>query len=220
MEKLLEDIKKYTISGAVREISIKEPIRMKGENAKYNVVAVDYGSPRKQLNAFLLNGCDVTFVPAFTTAEEIMSYSPDGVVLCDGPADPDDEPVLVENIKKLTEQGVPVFAIGLGHQMLALACGFKIVKMEKGHRGSNQPVREADGTKTYITAQNHGYAVASDSTKNGKVSYVNVNDKSCEGIEYEGLSAFSVQFNPDSWKGQRGTAFLYDKFVEMMGGNR
>ena len=91
-------------------------------------------------------------------------------------------------------------------------------KLKYGHRGSNQPVREANGTRTFITAQNHGYAVASDSTNNGVVSYINVNDKSCEGIEYPALKAFSVQFLPDDWAGERGTLFLYDKFIKMIGG--
>ncbi len=221
MEKLLEDIKKYTISGAVREISIKEPINMKGENVKYNVVAVDYGSPRKQLNAFLLNGCDVTFVPAFTAVEEIMSYSPDGVVLCDGPADPDDEPVLVENIKKLTEQGIPVFAIGLGHQMLALACGFKIVKMEKGHRGSNQPVIIKGTKKIMVTDQNHGYAVDEKSVDSSVADIImtNINDHTVEGLRYNKFNGLSVQFTP---KGDvdSSTGFIIRDFFKMMDGEK
>ncbi len=218
-EELLEKVKSYTISGAVREISIKEPIEMKGENAKYNVVAIDYGSPRKQLNAFLLNGCNVTFVPAFTTPEDIMKYSPDGVVLCDGPADPDDEPILIENIKKLTEQGVPVFAIGLGHQMLALAMGFKIVKMAKGHRGSNQPVRISDTNKIMITDQNHGYSVDPDSVDSSVADIImtNINDNTVEGLKYNKFTGLSVQFTP---KGDEdsSTGFIIRDFFKMMDG--
>ena len=101
---------------------------------------------------------------------------------------------------------------------MALADGGMTYKLKYGHRGSNQPVREAEGTRTFITAQNHGYAVASGSTKNGKVSFVNVNDNTCEGIEYTELRAFSVQFLPDNWAGERGTLFLYDKFIKMMEG--
>ena len=218
-EGLLEKIKSYTISGAVREISIKEPIEMKGDNAKYNVVAIDYGSPRKQLNAFLLNGCDVTFVSAFTTAQDIMKYSPDGIVLCDGPADPDDEPILIENIKKLTEQGVPIFAIGLGHQMLALALGCKIVKMAKGHRGSNQPVIITDTKKIMITDQNHGYSVdaASVDSSVAKVIMTNVNDGTVEGLKYNKFTGLSVQFTP---KGDEdsSTGFIIRDFFKMMDG--
>ena len=218
-EKLLEDIKNYTISGAVREISIKEPVEMKGENAKYNVVAIDYGSPRKQLNAFLLNGCNVTFVPAFTSPEDIMKYSPDGVVLCDGPADPDDEPILIENIKKLTEYGVPVFAIGLGHQMLALAMGFKIVKMAKGHRGSNQPVLISHTNKIMITDQNHGYSVDPDSVDSSVADIImtNINDNTVEGLKYNKFTGLSVQFTP---KGDEdsSTGFIIRDFFKMMDG--
>ena len=219
MSELLSQIRDYTISGAVREISIKEPVSMKGENARYNIVAVDYGSPRKQLNAFLLNGCNVTLVPAFTTADEIMSYSPDGIVLCDGPADPDDESVLIDNIKKLTEQGVPVFAIGLGHQMLALASGFKIIKMEKGHRGSNQPVIISDTKKIMVTDQNHGYSVDVDSVDNkiADIIMTNINDGTIEGLKYKNFEGLSVQFTP---KGDvdSSTGFIIRDFFKMMDG--
>lgn len=219
-DSLLSKIKDYTISGAVREISIKEPIEMKGVNAKYNIVAVDYGSPRKQLNAFLLNGCNVTFVPAFTTADEIKNCSPDGVVLCDGPADPDDEPQLIENIKEIVKLGVPVFAIGLGHQMLALAMGFKIVKMDKGHRGSNQPVLVCGTNKLMITNQNHGYAVEGASVKPGiaRIVMTNVNDNTVEGIRYNVFKGLSVQFTP---KGDEDstTGFIIRDFFKMMDGD-
>lgn len=218
-DELLEKVKKYTISGAVREISIKEPIEMKGENAKYNVVAIDYGSPRKQLNAFLLNGCNVTFVPAFTIPEEIMKYSPDGIVLCDGPADPDDEPDLIENIKKLTEKNVPIFAIGLGHQMLALASGFNIVKMDKGHRGSNQPVRISGTNKIMITDQNHGYAVDMSSVDSAVADVImtNINDDTVEGIRYNKFTGYSVQFTPKG-DADSSTGFIIRDFFKMMDG--
>ncbi len=216
---LLVKVKSYTISGAVREISIKEPIEMKGDNAKYNVVAIDYGSPRKQLNAFLLNGCNVTFVPAFTSPEDIMNYSPDGIVLCDGPADPDDEPILIENIKKLTEKNVPIFAIGLGHQMLALALGFEIKKMVKGHRGSNQPVIITNTKKIMITDQNHGYSVDTGSVDSAVADIImtNVNDGTVEGLKYNKFTGLSVQFTP---KGDEdsSTGFIIRDFFKMMDG--
>ena len=218
LDALLKEINEYTVSGAVREISIKEPIEMKGENAKYNVVAVDYGSPRKQLNAFLLNGCNVTLVPAFTTTDDIMKYNPDGVVLCDGPADPDDEPEIIKNITELIKKDVPVFAIGLGHQMLALANGFKIVKMEKGHRGSNQPVRIEGTKKIMVTDQNHGYAVDKNTVlDNAKVIMTNVNDDTVEGLEYNDFKGLSVQFTP---KGDidSSTGFIIRNFFKMMDG--
>ena len=218
LDGLLKDINNYTVSGAVREITIKEPISMQGENAKYNVVAIDYGSPRKQLNAFLLNGCNVTFVPAFTTADEISAYNPDGVVLCDGPSDPDDEPEFIKNITELIKEDVPVFAIGLGHQMLALANDFKIIKMEKGHRGSNQPVRIEGSRKIMVTDQNHGYAVDKNTvSKNAKIIMTNVNDGTVEGLKYNNFKGLSVQFTP---KGDidSSTGFIIRDFFKMMDG--
>ena len=219
LESLLSKIRAYTVSGAVRQISIKEPIEMKGENAKYNIVAVDYGSPRKQLNAFLLNGCNVTFVPAFTKAEEIMKYNPDGVVLCDGPADPDDEPEIIEIIREIVKKDVPIFAIGLGHQMLALANDFSIVKMDKGHRGSNQPVRIEGTNKIMITDQNHGYAVENESVKEdvAQIIMTNINDNTLEGLKYKNFKGLSVQFTP---KGDidSSTGFIIRDFYKMMDG--
>lgn len=219
MDKLLEAVKNYTISGAVREISIKQTEILKGNNAKYNIVAVDYGSPRKQLNAFLLNGCNVTLVPAFTEPEKILEYLPDGIVLCDGPADPDDEPELIENIRKIIKSGVPVFAIGLGHQMLALAAGFKIIKMDKGHRGSNQPVKVNTNERLMVTDQNHGYAVDAESVSPdiAEIIMTNVNDNTVEGLLYKNFSGLSVQFTP---KGDidSSTGFIIRDFYKMMDG--
>ncbi len=218
-EELLERINKYTISGAVKEISVKEPIKFSGHSAKYNVVAIDYGSPRKQLNAFLLNGCNVTLVPAFTSVDEIMKYSPDGIVLCDGPADPDDEPELIENIKEIIKKDVPVFAIGLGHQMLALAAGFKIIKMNKGHRGSNQPVRIEGTKRIMVTDQNHGYSVDNSSVcgDTAEIIMTNVNDGTVEGLKYKKFKGLSVQFTP---KGDEdsSTGFIIRDFFKMMDG--
>ncbi len=219
LDNLLSEIKCYTISGAVREISIKEPVFMNGEKAKYKVVAVDYGSPRRQLNAFLYNGCDVVFVPAFTTAQEVMKYSPDGIVLCDGPADPDDEPELIENIKRFIDLKIPVFAVGLGHQMLALANDFKIVKMEKGHRGSNQPVIISGTNKVMVTDQNHGYSVETSSVEGSVADIImtNINDGTVEGLKYKKFRGLSVQFTP---KGDvdSSTGFVIRDFFKMMDG--
>lgn len=219
LDDLLEKVKNYTVSGAVREITIKEPIEFKSENAKYNIVAVDYGSPRKQLKAFLLNGCNVNFVPAFTSVDEIVKYNPDGVVLCDGPADPDDEPEIINIIREIIKKNIPVFAIGLGHQMLALANDFKIIKMEKGHRGSNQPVRIEGTDKIMITDQNHGYAVENSSVKSeiADIIMTNINDKTVEGLRYKKFKGLSVQFTP---KGDidSSTGFIIRDFYKMMDG--
>ncbi len=115
---------------------------------------------------------------------------------------------------------IPMLGSCRGHPLMALACGGKTVKLKYGHRGANQPVKEVGGTRTYITSQNHGYAVLSDSVKKGKVSFINANDQTCEGINYPGFSAFSVQFHPEACSGPQDTSFLFDKFCSLMGGDR
>ncbi len=216
----LDGIKNYKVTGAVAACSdeFSSVIEATGEQ-KYEVTLIDYGSKTEFVRALTERGCRVTVVPYNTPAEEILAAKPDGIMLSNGGGDPAENVFCIEQIKKLMGK-CAMFGVSLGHELMALADGGMTYKLKYGHRGSNQPVREAEGTKTYITTQNHGYAVASDSTNHGSTSYINVNDKSCEGIEYPSLKAFSVQFIPDSWKGQRGTAFLFDKFIEMMGGER
>ena len=217
--KNFDEIKSFKIVDAVASVIDPETKVFAADNEKYKVTVVNYGSAVESINALTSKGCTVTLIPATATAEEILATEPDGILLSNGPGDPAENVFAIEQVKKLMGKK-PIFAIGLGHEILALADGGMTYKLKYGHRGSNQPVREMDGTRTFITTQNHGYAVASGSTAHGKVSFVNVNDNSCEGIEYAELSAFSVQFLPDNWAGQRGTLFLYDKFIEMVGGNR
>ena len=217
--KNFDEIKNFKIVDAVASVIDPETKFFAADNEKYKVTVVNYGSAVESINALTSKGCTVTLIPATATAEEILATEPDGILLSNGPGDPAENVFAIEQVKKLMGKK-PIFAIGLGHEILALADGGMTYKLKYGHRGSNQPVREMNGTRTFITAQNHGYAVASGSTTHGKVSFVNVNDNSCEGIEYADLSAFSVQFLPDNWAGARGTLFLYDKFIEMVGGNK
>ena len=217
--KNFDEIKSFKIVDAVASVIDSETKVFEADNEKYKVTVVNYGSAADSVKALTSKGCAVTLVPATATAEEVLATDPDGIVLSNGPGDPSENLFAIEQIKKLIGKK-PIFAISLGHELLALADGGMTYKLKYGHRGSNQPVKEVEGTRTFITAQNHGYAVASGSTVHGKVSFVNVNDNSCEGIDYPELSAFSVQFLPDDWAGQRGTLFLYDKFIEMVGGNK
>lgn len=217
--KNFDEIKSFKIACAVASVIDPETKVFAADNEKYKVTVVNYGSATESINALTSKGCTVTLIPATATAEEILATEPEGILLSNGPGDPAENVFAIEQVKKLMGKK-PIFAIGLGHEILALADGGMTYKLKYGHRGSNQPVREMNGTRTFITAQNHGYAVASGSTTHGKVSFVNVNDNSCEGIEYADLSAFSVQFLPDNWAGARGTLFLYDKFIEMVGGNK
>ena len=138
-------------------------------------------------------------------------------MLSNGPGDPAENTGVIETIGKLFNR-VPIFGICLGHQLMALSQGAKTQKLKYGHRGGNQPVRDTQGVRTFITSQNHGYAVVSDSVKNGVVRYVNANDGTCEGIDYIGQRAFSVQFHPEACSGPRDTEFLFDRFCELMKG--
>ena len=147
-------------------------------------------------------------------------HEPDGVMLSNGPGDPAENVYQIAQIQKLLGK-VPLFGICLGHQLTALAAGGKTYKLKYGHRGVNQPVRDLGGPRTYITSQNHGYAVDAGSVKRGRVSFANANDGTCEGLDYPGLRAFTVQFHPEARGGPRDTAFLFDRFVEWMkGGER
>ena len=158
--------------------------------------------------------------PASTAAEELLAQKPDGIMLSNGPGDPAENVYQIEQIQALLGK-VPLFGICLGHQLTALAAGGRTYKLKYGHRGVNQPVRDLGGPRTYITSQNHGYAVDASSVKRGRVSFVNANDGTCEGLDYPELRAFTVQFHPEARGGPHDTAFLFDRFVEWMkGGER
>ena len=160
----------------------------------------------------------VTEVPHDTLAEDILASHPDGVLLSNGPGDPAENVYEVEQIKKLIGT-VPLFGICLGHQLTALAMGGQTVKLKYGHRGANQPVRELESGRTYITSQNHGYAVMSESLAGvGRELFVNANDGSCEGMEYPGKRCFTVQFHPEACGGPQDTEYLFDRFIAMMKG--
>ncbi len=192
-------VEKYEAADGVASSSVKETVTFAAEGEKkYNVTLVDYGTRKAVITDLTKLGCEVTVVPYNTKAEDILAAAPDAVVLSEGPGDPKAHPECVEEIAKLMGKTV-IFGIGLGHQMLALANGCDTFKMKYGHRGANQPVSELFGTHTWITTQNHSYAVDPETVKApAKVTMENTNDKTCEGIEYEGLRAFSVQFCPET----------------------
>jgi carbamoyl-phosphate synthase small subunit len=213
----LTALKDYKIIGAVDAVTTKETVTYTADKEDYKVVVWDFGNKKYIVDELIARNCTVTVVPASTTAEEILAMNPNGVVLSPGPGDPKDNADLICEIGKLFGK-LPLFGIGLGHQLLALSQGGETVKLPYGHRGGNQPAKAIGGTAAYITGQNHGYAVVSDTVKNGVITFYNINDNTCEGLDYKGNKAISVQFYPESHSGPRNTAFIYQQFIDMMGG--
>lgn len=209
----------YKITDAVENVSADKPILLPSEEHKYNVVLIDYGAKQNIARELNARGCNVAVVPYNTKASDILSLSPDGIMLSNGPGDPADNTECIEELKKLIGKK-PIFGICLGHQLLSLAMGCKTEKLKYGHRGVNQPVKDLKTGRTYISSQNHGYAVVNDTVEasGGVISYVNANDGTCEGIDYPDKNAFTVQFHPEACSGPHDTRYLFDRFLEMMGG--
>ena len=216
----LAPLRAYRITDPVPQVTTPEPYTLRPDgDVLHRVALIDYGAKRNIVRELQKRGCTVTVLPAGTSAEEILAADPDGVMLSNGPGDPAENTYQIEQIRKLLGK-VPMFGICLGHQLTALAAGGSTYKLKYGHRGVNQPVRDLNGVRTYITSQNHGYAVDGDTVKLGKVRFVNANDGTCEGIDYPELKAFTVQFHPEACTGPKDTSFLFDRFVELMKGGR
>ena len=214
----LTPIETYAVTGVVEAVSCREASVHPAEGEeRFRVSLLDYGAKRNIVRELQKRGCTVTVLPATTSAEEILAADPNGVMLSNGPGDPAENVYQIEQIRKLLGK-VPMFGICLGHQLTALAAGGSTYKLKYGHRGVNQPVRDVEGVRTYITSQNHGYAVDSDTVKLGRVRFANANDGTCEGIDYPELKAFTVQFHPEACTGPKDTSFLFDRFVDLMKG--
>lgn len=216
----MEKLKAYRVEAAVAAVGAKESKQRKAEDGKYNVAVIDLGMRDYIARRLLSRECDLTILPASVTAEEIIAIKPDGIVVSNGPGDPEENAALIAELKKLVKSGIPMFGIALGHQLIALAHDFKTEKLKYGHHGANQPVKYYENGRVYISSQNHGYAVVSESVRPeiAVQSFVNVNDGSNEGIEYKAEPVFSVQFYPEASGGSKDTGFLFDKFVDMMKG--
>ena len=214
----LTPIRTYAVLGVVEAVSRKAPAVYPAEGEeRFRVSLLDYGAKNNIIRELRRRGCTVTVLPAATSAEDILAAAPDGVMLSNGPGDPAENLFEIEQIRKLLGK-VPIFGICLGHQLTALAAGGTTYKLKYGHRGVNQPVRDTNGVRTYITSQNHGYAVDAETVSIGRVSFVNANDGTCEGLDYPDHKAFTVQFHPEACTGPKDTSFLFDRFIDLMKG--
>ncbi len=215
----LTAVREYRVQGVVADVSCKQAQQYLADGKRrYHVTVIDYGEKRDITVALQQRGCDVIVVPQNTSAEDIMKSGPDGIVLSNGPGDPKENTFCIEQIRKLLGK-MPIFGICLGHQLTALAMGGDTEKLPYGHRGGNQPVKDLLGTRTYITSQNHGYAVVAQSIENkGIINYINANDGSVEGVQYPAHRCFTVQFHPEACAGPNDTGFLFDRFIAMLGG--
>ena len=184
---------------------------------KYHIVAYDFGVKTNSLREFSKFGCRVTVVPQDTSAEAVLKFKPDGIFLSNGPGDPSAMTKVVAEIKKLTEENVPMFGICLGHQIIGQAFGGSTYKMKFGHRGGNQPIKDLTTGKIEIAAHNHGFAVEAASLPDSiEVTHINLNDQTVAGLQHKTLPIFSVQYHPESAPGPHDSEYLFQRFIELM----
>lgn len=220
LDEILPNLKEYVVRHAVKRSTCSEIAHM--ENNGFKVALLDLGAKNNIAKSLHERGCDVTIYPAFTSAEEILASNPDGIMLSNGPGDPKECVTVIEELKKLYASDVPIFAICLGHQLMALATGADTHKMKYGHRGANHPVKDVKSGKVYISSQNHGYVV-DESTIDpeiAEIGFVNVNDKTVEGLRYKGKDIFTVQFHPEACPGPQDSNVLFNEFITMMENRR
>ena len=216
MEEIQAKLAAYTTGKVVEKVTCKEKYVLEGEGPK--VALLDLGAKRNIARNLNKRGCEVTVYPALTTAEEILAAKPDGIMLSNGPGDPKECVTIIEEIKKLYDSDVPIFAICLGHQLMALANGADTYKMKYGHRGGNHPVRDLSTGRVYISSQNHGYVVDTEhlDPKIAVPAFENVNDGTNEGLAYTGKNIFTVQYHPEACPGPQDSGYLFDRFMKMM----
>ena len=182
------------------------------------VALLDLGTKENISYSLKIRGCDVIVYPANTPASEIIASNPDGIMLSNGPGDPKECTSIIAELKILYDTDIPIFAICLGHQLMALATGADTYKMKYGHRGGNHPVKDLSTGKVYISSQNHGYVVDMDKLdpKVATPAFINVNDGTNEGLNYTGKNIFTVQFHPEACCGPQDSGYLFDRFIHMM----
>lgn len=209
-------MKAYQVEGVVMATTTRK--RYVLPEAGKKVALLDLGAKKNIARSLHERGCQVTVYPADTKAEEILGERPDGIMLSNGPGDPAENVGIIREIRKLYQSDVPIFAICLGHQLMALATGASTYKLKYGHRGGNHPVRDLETGRVYISSQNHGYAVDMESLDPAvaEPAFVNVNDGTNEGLRYKGKNIFTVQYHPEACPGPLDSGYLFDRFLKMM----
>jgi len=216
LDEVLQKLREYQVGPVVDRVTCKEKKVISGDG--YKVALMDFGAKNNIARSLSQRGCEVTIYPASTTAEEILAAKPDGIMLSNGPGDPKECVEIIKEIRELYESDTPIFAICLGHQLMALANGADTYKLHYGHRGGNHPVKDLETGKVYISSQNHGYVVDTRSMDPNVAApaFINVNDETNEGLRYIGKNIFTVQFHPEACPGPRDSGFLFDRFMKMM----
>ena len=216
LEEILPKLKAYTTGKVVEKVTCREKYVLEGDGPE--VALLDLGAKKNIARNLNKRGCRVTVYPALTPAEEIIASNPDGIMLSNGPGDPKECTAIIEEIRKLYNTDIPIFAICLGHQLMALANGADTHKMKYGHRGGNHPVKDLKTNRVYISSQNHGYVVDTDRLDPAVAvpAFVNVNDSTNEGLAYTGKNIFTVQFHPEASPGPQDSGYLFDRFMKMM----
>ena len=196
----------------IERVSTKNPIHFPGEGKR--IILMDFGYKKNILRSLTKRNCDVVVVPWNASVEVIQSYRPQGILLSNGPGNPKDVPTVIPVIQEL-QKLYPMFSICMGHQLFALANGCDTEKLKFGHRGANHPVKDLSLGKVFMSSQNHGYSVTSESVINSEleVTQINLNDNTIEGLKHKTLPAFSVQYHPEACPGPEDTAWLFDDFL-------
>ena len=216
MDEVMKKLKAYSTGDEVSKVSCREKKVLPGDG--YKVALLDLGAKKNIARSLNERGCEVTIYPSSTTAEEIIASRPDGIMLSNGPGDPKACVQVIKEIRKLYEAEIPIFAICLGHQLMALATGADTFKLKYGHRGGNHPVKDMETGRVYISSQNHGYAVDPESLdpQVAVPAFTNVNDGTNEGLKYVGKNIFTVQYHPEACPGPQDSSYLFDRFLKMM----
>ena len=214
IDKIIEKIKNEKITGLVDKVTCKEKYTV--GNGSIKVALLDYGAKENIIRCLVKRNCTVTVFPADTTEINVNDF--DGIMLSNGPGDPEDCKLQIETIKKLYNSNKPIFGICLGHQLMGLATGAKTAKLKYGHRGPNHPVKDLETGRVYITSQNHGYYILEDTIDKqiAEVSHINLNDRTVEGLKYKNKNIMTVQFLPEARPGPQDSEYLFDEFIKMI----